>query len=183
MKDIRMIARPMVYKREEYSGHQWRLLNCKIDTYAGDEDFHAGPECERCGFSFCTACEPDGFEKYRDDLCVVEGYYCPNCGRELNVKDKFCRHCGQKILRDKEKYAGGKGEFFKEASLFDTTQEIKIQLTRFDMLVVLDAIADVIIDLSVNHTREDREIIEGSVEIWKNLEQKINLQLEEQDNN
>lgn len=96
--DSRLTIRPLVHKHEEYPEHQWiRNENGNIDHFAMEVGYCNGPVCKRCGYSFCEHCEPDGWDKR---LCVIDEYYCPNCGRLMHEKDKFCRNCGQAILQE-----------------------------------------------------------------------------------
>ena len=96
MNDSRLIPKPLIHRHEEYPEHQWRRKeNGEIDDFAMEIGYHNGPVCERCGYSFCEHCEPDGYDK---GPCVIDEYYCPNCNHFLYEKDKFCSFCGQAIL-------------------------------------------------------------------------------------
>lgn len=98
MSDKRMIPKPLIHKHEEYPEHQWeRTENGEIDDGAMMYENHNGPVCERCGYMFCIFCDPNGWDK---EPCVIDEYYCPNCGRLIYEKDKFCSNCGQAILQE-----------------------------------------------------------------------------------
>lgn len=55
--------------------------------------------CERCYYTFCKHCEPNGFEKAKTVPCIVEYDTCPNCNERISLfkKDKYCSYCGQRI--------------------------------------------------------------------------------------
>lgn len=98
MKDERFTAKPPIHKHEEFAEHKWRRTKDReIDDFAMSFDYHNGPICERCGYTFCVYCEPDGWDK---QPCVINEYRCPNCYRSLSKKDKFCSYCGQAIQWD-----------------------------------------------------------------------------------
>lgn len=98
MNDSRLIPKPLIHIHEEYPEHQWRRKeNGEIDDFAMEFGYHNGPVCERCGYSFCEHCEPDGYDK---GPCVIDEYRCPNCNHLLSKNDKFCNHCGQAILQE-----------------------------------------------------------------------------------
>lgn len=51
--------------------HTWELnADGTIDTVAWDSDYHNGPSCTRCGYSFCIHCE--GETAYTAAPCQVE---------------------------------------------------------------------------------------------------------------
>lgn len=101
MSDSRLIPKPLVHKHEEYPEHQWRRTESgEIDDAAIIYGYHNGPMCERCGYSFCVLCDPDGWNK---ELCVIDEYHCPNCDHLLGKHDKFCGYCGQAILQEGDK--------------------------------------------------------------------------------
>lgn len=98
MNDKRMIPRSLIHKHEEYPEHQWeRTETGEIDDGAMMYEYHNGPVCERCGYTFCILCDPSGYDK---EPCVIDEYRCPNCEHLLNEKDKLCNYCGQAILQE-----------------------------------------------------------------------------------
>lgn len=97
VSDSRLIPRLIIHKHEEYPQHSWRLSeNGEIDTAAWGAGIHNGPVCVRCGFSFCEICNPKGYDS---GPCIVDEYHCPNCDQELDKNDRFCKFCGQAILK------------------------------------------------------------------------------------
>ena len=91
-------AKPPVHIHEEYPEHDWaRKANGDIDDFAFEVDFHNGPMCERCGYSFCIHCDPDGWNK---EPCIIDEHKCPTCGRHICKGTKFCSDCGQKVKWD-----------------------------------------------------------------------------------
>lgn len=79
---------------QKYGKHKWkRKENGEIDECAWDFDSHSGVVCEICGECVCTICNPD-YEKLDD--CEEEYWNCPNCGKRVNWKSKYCE-CGQAI--------------------------------------------------------------------------------------
>lgn len=45
--------------------HEWhKEPGGDIDLYAYSSDPHSGPYCDRCGYSFCTGCNEDGYNDY-----------------------------------------------------------------------------------------------------------------------
>lgn len=88
-------AKPPVHIHEEYPEHDWeRKENGDIDNFAYDGDYHNGPMCKRCYYSFCIHCDLDGWNK---KPCIIDEYKCPKCGRCIGKGTKFCRHCGQAV--------------------------------------------------------------------------------------
>lgn len=81
---------------EDYSAHDWeKEEDGSIDFWAFCSDYHNGPRCKRCGYTFC---------EYDDDVdvelkkpCHIEKYLCPHCHEELSKCDKYkyCPNCGQ----------------------------------------------------------------------------------------
>lgn len=85
MKDERFTEKPPIHKHEEFAEHKWiRTKDGEIDDMAMSFDYHNGPICERCGYTFCVLCEPDGWNK---KSCVINEYRCPNCSQVLYEKD------------------------------------------------------------------------------------------------
>lgn len=88
-------AKPPVHIYEEYPEHDWeRKENGDIDDFAYDGDYHNGPMCKRCYYSFCIHCDPDGWNK---EPCIIDEYKCPKCGRYISKGTKFCSDCGQAV--------------------------------------------------------------------------------------
>jgi len=80
---------------KEHSEHKWvKYENGNIDMFAFDMDFHNGPVCERCGYSYCVNCDPEGDKK---QPCIVDEYRCPSCNNLLTKNKKFCDNCGQAV--------------------------------------------------------------------------------------
>ncbi len=93
-------AKEILHIHQEFSEHQWRRTEeGKIDEFAMYVDYHSGPVCERCGYSFCEHCEPNGWD---EEPCVIDEYRCPNCNQEIGRSDKCCKYCGQ-ILNGRTK--------------------------------------------------------------------------------
>ncbi len=88
-------AKPPVHIYEEYPEHDWkRKENGDIDDFAWDGDYHNGPMCKRCYYSFCVLCNPNGWDKKR---CIIDEYKCPKCGMDISEGTKFCPDCGQAV--------------------------------------------------------------------------------------
>lgn len=91
------------YIKESFGAHNWYLnKRGSIDEFAYSYEFHNGPMCKRCGYSFCIHCDPDG---YNDKECVIEKekYLCPGCNKDITVfsiyKERvhYCPLCGEHI--------------------------------------------------------------------------------------
>ena len=92
-------AKEILHIHQEFSEHQWRrTAEGKIDEFAMYVDCHSGPVCERCGYSFCEHCEPNG---WNEEPCVIDEYRCPTCNENIGRSDKYCKYCGQKIEKGK----------------------------------------------------------------------------------
>ena len=88
-------AKPPVHIHEEYPEHDWeREENGDIDDFAYDGDYHNGPMCKRCYYSFCIHCDPNGWNK---KPCIIDEYKCPKCGRYISKGTKFCSDCGPAV--------------------------------------------------------------------------------------
>ena len=88
-------ANEPIHIYEEYPEHDWkRKENGEIDDFAFDGDYHNGPYCKRCHYSFCIFCDPNGWNK---EPCVIDEYKCPKCGRYISKNTKFCSKCGQAV--------------------------------------------------------------------------------------
>ena len=82
------------FKKFQYPEHKWRLdENGEIDEFAYECDYHNGPVCERCYYSFCEHCNPDG---YKDNDCTFKEWSCASCGKEVFRSQTYCK-CGQKL--------------------------------------------------------------------------------------
>lgn len=80
------------YKKMVYPSHKWKEENGKIDVWAYEAGYCNGPVCERCYYSFCEHCNPNGYE----GECVVEDYICPSCRENVGYKQTHCK-CGQAL--------------------------------------------------------------------------------------
>ena len=88
-------AKEILHIHQEFSEHQWRrTAEGKIDEFAMCFDYHNGPVCERCGYSFCEHCEPNG---WNEEPCVIDEYRCPTCNENIGRSDKYCKKCGQRL--------------------------------------------------------------------------------------
>lgn len=88
-------ARAPIHIHEEYPDHDWETdEDGKINEWAMSYGFHNGPSCNRCGYSFCMHCKPNG---WNERPCVVDYYQCPKCGRRISKGIKFCCDCGQEV--------------------------------------------------------------------------------------
>lgn len=88
-------AKALIHIHREFTEHQWRRdEDGNIDEFAMESGYHNGPVCERCGYTFCEHCNPDGWD---EEPCVIDKYCCPNCNEEIMRQDKYCNHCGQAI--------------------------------------------------------------------------------------
>lgn len=95
MKTLIPVAR--LYHREEYPEHLWRKdENGEIDTSAWEYEYHSGPFCERCYYSFCESCDSDGYNKKLP--CAVEEFTCPTCGAEVTRLAEKCPKCNQVFI-------------------------------------------------------------------------------------
>lgn len=104
MKKLIPVAR--LYHREEHSEHLWRKdENGKIDTSAWEYEFCNGPFCERCGYSFCIHCDPDGYNKKLP--CIIEEFTCPICGTKVSRSAERCFKCNQVFIPWNEGESGG----------------------------------------------------------------------------
>ena len=67
-------AEPVVHGRWVKSNkHIWRKTKSgEVDEFWYEYDYHNGPGCEVCGFSFCEHCDP---EKWDDETCQ-DHYIC-----------------------------------------------------------------------------------------------------------
>ena len=89
------VAKMAYDTRKRLSEHQWRrTAEGKIDEFAMCFDYHNGPVCERCGYSFCEHCEPNG---WNEEPCVIDEYRCPTCNENIGRSDKYCKYCGQRL--------------------------------------------------------------------------------------
>ena len=88
-------AKEILHIHQEFSEHQWRrTAEGKIDEFAMYVDCHSGPVCERCGYSYCEHCEPNGWD---EEPCVIDEYRCPTCNENIGRSDKYCKYCGQRL--------------------------------------------------------------------------------------
>jgi hypothetical protein len=40
-------------------GHEWALYDGEVNSFAMDAEFHNGPRCVNCGYSFCEHCKDE----------------------------------------------------------------------------------------------------------------------------
>lgn len=87
-------AVPVVHGRWVKSNkHIWRKTKSgEVDEFWNEYEYHNGPGCEVCGFSFCEHCNP---EKWDDETCE-DHYICSVCGRIEMKAEPYC-HCGAKM--------------------------------------------------------------------------------------
>ena len=57
-------------------------------------DYHNGPVCQRCGYTFCIFCDPNGWDK---KPCIIDEDRCPNCNKLTTRVNNYCYNCGQAI--------------------------------------------------------------------------------------
>lgn len=89
----KQIAKKPIYKEAKYKEHKWRLdEGGKINHFAFVSGYCNGPVCERCHYSFCEHCNPNGYGK----SCIVKRYTCPTCNQKVAYKQNFC-DCSQKL--------------------------------------------------------------------------------------
>lgn len=90
--------KPPIHIHDEYPEHDWeRDEDGEIDEFAMNYEFHNGPMCKRCGYSFCEHCKPNG---WNEEPCVIDYYQCPKCGKHIFKNSKnieYCVNCGQAV--------------------------------------------------------------------------------------
>jgi len=88
-----------VIKYKKRDKHKWQKDEHEdIDTFAWASGFCNGPVCERCYYSFCEHCHPDG---YNDDDCQpCDDYECERCGETVRKGDSFCNNCGSDLTKN-----------------------------------------------------------------------------------
>ena len=90
--------KPPIHIHEEYPEHDWVTdKDGNIDEWAMEYEYHNGPACKRCGYSFCEHCKPNG---WNEKPCVVDYYQCPKCRKHIPKYGKnieHCVHCGQAV--------------------------------------------------------------------------------------
>lgn len=85
----------VVHFYQEFPEHDWeRDEEGKIDEFATVYEYHNGPRCNRCGYSFCIHCTPSGWDATR---CIVDYNTCPTCGTRVVRSQYFCDNCGQEL--------------------------------------------------------------------------------------
>ena len=87
----------IIHHKFKYPSHKWKLNDKgEPDYFAWEFEFHNGYLCERCGYSFCHHCDPNGFDK---KPCVVEYDECPSCNKRIVGYKRifYCEYCGQKL--------------------------------------------------------------------------------------
>lgn len=91
-------AKQPIHIHEEFQEHDWyRNEAGEIDDFAFDVDYHNGPMCKRCYYSFCMHCDPNGWNK---KPCIIDEYKCPRCKKYISKDTKFCSNCGQAVKWD-----------------------------------------------------------------------------------
>ena len=81
----------------KYPSHKWKLNDKgEPDYFAWEFGYHNRYLCERCGYSFCHHCDPDGFDK---EPCIVEYDECSSCNKRIIGYKRifYCEYCGQKL--------------------------------------------------------------------------------------
>lgn len=64
-------AKKVVHFHQEFPEHDWaRDEDGKIDEFAMEYEYHNGPYCNRCGYSFCIHCTP-AVGMLRDALSII----------------------------------------------------------------------------------------------------------------
>lgn len=85
----------VAHTHQEFPEHDWRRrVNGNVDLYASEYDYHHGPRCERCGYSFCMVCSPDGWNSVK---CAIDYDSCPTCNKKLIRHENYCSDCGQAL--------------------------------------------------------------------------------------
>ena len=87
-----------IHIHEEYPEHDWETdKHGNIDEWFMNYEFHNGPACQRCGYSFCVHCKPNG---WNEKPCVIDYYQCPKCKERIVKHGKnieYCVNCGQAV--------------------------------------------------------------------------------------
>lgn len=92
MADNKDIPVTPKYGKTTLPHHKWHVNKYgNIDEFAVGIGYHNGPECVRCGKSFCQHCNPECY----DEPCTAEGFICPTCKDTVTYGDNFCSNCGQ----------------------------------------------------------------------------------------
>ena len=92
--------RKIIHHKKIYPSHKWRLNeNGQPDDWAFEVGYCNGYVCERCYYTFCIHCEPNGFEKAKTIPCIVEYDTCPRCNERISLwkNEKYCSYCGQRV--------------------------------------------------------------------------------------
>lgn len=98
--DERLIKKKPIHIHQEFPEHDWeRDEDGDIDELAMNFDYHNGPACARCNYSFCIHCDPDGWNK---TLCIIDENRCPNCERIVISSENYCPNCGQALNWEKD---------------------------------------------------------------------------------
>lgn len=98
--DERLIKKKPIHIHQEFPEHDWeRDEDGNIDELAMNFDYHNGPACARCNYSFCIHCYPDGWNKRP---CIIDENRCPNCKRIVISSENYCPNCGQALDWEKD---------------------------------------------------------------------------------
>lgn len=81
----------IIYRKIIYPSHKWVLNEeGEPDYFAWESGYHNGYLCERCGYSFCHHCDPNGFDK---EPCIEEEDICSSCGASLLLAPNKIFYC------------------------------------------------------------------------------------------
>lgn len=98
--NARLIKQKPIHIHKEFPAHEWKLDEYgDIDEFAMSYDFHNGPVCKNCGYSFCEFCYPDG---WKDKSCIIDEDRCPNCNHLVIHLNNYCSICGQALDWEKD---------------------------------------------------------------------------------
>ena len=93
--DERLIKKKPIHIHQEFPEHEWTCdEDGNINEFAMEFDYHNGPACKRCDYTFCIHCDPNGWNK---KPCIIDENHCPNCNRYTISSHDFCPYCGQAL--------------------------------------------------------------------------------------
>lgn len=93
------------FSKKVYPKHKWVRDGGKIDFFAFAVGYHNGPQCDRCGFSYCEHCQDGKSPEYfnKEHPCIVRKWTCPKCDIELGLtRHNFCHNCGEQLTWEKD---------------------------------------------------------------------------------